>query len=86
MTHRPENSVPDIFDGEADKEGYCRLVTHPRVDDTALAKSHFAARPSAPRNSTKSCVFKTLLLPFEITPGLSAVLNDDGGVAVPRRC
>jgi len=35
---------------------------------------------------SKICQGKTLLLPFEITPGLSAVLNDDGGVAAPRRC
>ena len=41
--HRPERSVPEMFEEEAALEGYYRFIRSPHVDDMALLKPHFEA-------------------------------------------
>ena len=43
MAHRPDASVPEAFEEEAELEGYYRFIRNPNIDDEALLAPHFEA-------------------------------------------
>lgn len=53
-SHRPDASVPEAFEDEADQEGYYRFIRNPSVSYGAIMEPHLAA--SGERGETFDCV------------------------------